>query len=54
MTAKYSIISLDLDGNISIVRDNERCVFIPADEGNRDWREFLAWVDEGNEPDPME
>ena len=26
--------------------------FIPPDPGNRDYREYLAWVDEGNEPEP--
>jgi len=25
---------------------------IPADEGNRDWREYLEWVDAGNTADP--
>ena len=26
--------------------------FIPFDEANRDYQEFLAWKAEGNEPDP--
>jgi hypothetical protein len=26
--------------------------FIPFDEANRDYREFLVWKAEGNEPDP--
>lgn len=25
---------------------------IPADPGNRDWREYLAWVAAGNAADP--
>ena len=25
---------------------------IPADEGNRDWREYLEWVDAGNTAAP--
>ena len=26
---------------------------IPDDEGNRDWREYLAWCAEGNVADPI-
>lgn len=25
---------------------------IPVDEGNVDYREYLAWIAEGNEPEP--
>ena len=32
-----------------IVRDEDGA-FIPADEANVDYQEFLWWVDEGNEP----
>ena len=27
---------------------------IPEDESNRDYQEYLAWVAEGNTPDPVE
>lgn len=26
--------------------------FIPFDPANRDYQEYLAWVEAGNEPDP--
>jgi hypothetical protein len=26
--------------------------FIPFDGGNRDYQEYLAWLDAGNTPDP--
>lgn len=26
--------------------------FIPFDGGNRDYQEYMAWLAEGNEPDP--
>lgn len=28
--------------------------FIPFDPGNRDYREYLDWLDEGNTPEPAE
>lgn len=34
-----------------LVRDEDGA-YIPSDHGNRDYREYLAWVDEGNTPNP--
>ena len=34
-----------------IVRDEDGA-FIPFDPANVDYQEFLAWLDEGNEPTP--
>jgi hypothetical protein len=34
-----------------IVRDEDGA-FIPTDEGNRDYRDYLKWVEEGNQPNP--
>ena len=34
-----------------IVRDEDGA-FIPADEANMDYVEYLWWLDEGNEPTP--
>ena len=34
-----------------IVRDEDGA-FIPTDPDNRDYQEYLAWLDEGNEPTP--
>ncbi|MEF3075171.1 hypothetical protein V2P20_09050 [Methylobacter sp. Wu1] len=33
--------------------DAEKNKVIPMDEGNRHYKEYLVWVSEGNEPDPM-
>jgi hypothetical protein len=37
--------------SIRRIADN---AFIPADERNRDYREYLAWVEAGNEPLPAD
>jgi|HubBroStandDraft_1064217.scaffolds.fasta_scaffold412188_2 hypothetical protein len=34
-----------------IVRDEDQA-FIPVDESNLDYLEYLAWLDEGNQPNP--
>jgi hypothetical protein len=36
-----------------IVRDEDQA-FIPVDESNLDYLEYLAWLDEGNEPNPVQ
>ena len=41
---KTSLKRADADGNVA---------FVPADPGNRDYAEFLAWLDEGNTPLPV-
>jgi hypothetical protein len=36
----------------SIVQRDEDGAFIPFDPDNVDYQEYLAWLDEGNEPTP--
>lgn len=43
--AQYFLMS---DGG---VKDTVNNLFIPADEANRHYQEYLAWVAEGNTPD---
>ena len=40
-----------LTSSTTIRRDVDN-VFIPADEANTDYQAFLAWVAEGNTPNP--
>jgi hypothetical protein len=35
-----------------IIQRDEDGAFIPFDEGNKDYQEYLDWLDEGNEPAP--
>lgn len=38
------------DSSHQIVERVADSTFIPADEGNRDWRDFLAWCEAGGVP----
>jgi hypothetical protein len=42
-----------LTGGQSIVRLSDNA-FIPFDEGNRDYQEYLKWVEAGNTPLPAD
>ena len=52
---EYKLVK-DNEGNISttfIQRVNDMA-FIPIDEANTDYQEYLAWVAEGNTPEPAD
>lgn len=36
----------------TVIRRDEDNAFIPADPDNTDYQDYLAWLDEGNEPTP--
>jgi hypothetical protein len=35
-----------------VIQRDEDGAFIPADPDNVDYQDYLAWLDEGNEPNP--
>ena len=37
---------------MATVEGDPYVAFIPNDEGNKDWREYQAWLTQGNEPNP--
>jgi hypothetical protein len=41
LTVKPNIVVRDIDG-----------AFIPFDPDNRDYQDYLAWLDKGNKPTP--
>ena len=47
---------LDIDGteDTTVIMRKVDKAFIPIDEANRDYQEYLEWVAEGNEPEPAE
>lgn len=46
--AKYKLLNDDR------IYDQENNLIIPADLSNMDYIEYLAWVDDGNTPDPYQ
>ena len=39
---------------IKKINDDGSIIWLPYDEGNRDYQEYLEWVAEGNTPEPAE
>ena len=48
----YKLCKFDSKTNcVKRLRDN---TFIPFDPANRDYQEYLAWLEEGNTPEPAD
>ena len=46
----------NLPGNCAVKKivEGQNPIYIPSDESNADYREYLKWVAEGNTPEPAD
>ena len=50
----YKLSGLDSQGKQSVVIRLADNAFIPFDPANTDYQQYLAWVAQGNTPEPAE
>jgi hypothetical protein len=50
----YKLIKSGLTNEIVSIQKLTDNVFIPFDSANTDYQEYLAWVAEGNTPEPAD
>lgn len=52
MPAPYQLVAQAPGTTMQTVLRRADGAYIPFDEANRDYQDYLAWIAEGNEPDP--
>ena len=52
MASAYQLVATPLGTQMQTVQRIADGAFIPFDPANRDYQEYLSWLDKGNTPDP--
>ena len=50
----YKLVKNVFGGEPKVVQRTSDTVFIPFDPANRDYAEYLKWLEEGNTPEPAD
>lgn len=50
----YKLVKTSYDGEINMIQRLSDMAFIPMNEANTDYQEYLKWLAEGNEPLPAD
>ena len=50
----YKLLSNTIMGESNCVKRLADSAFIPFDQANTDYQEYLKWLDEGNTPEPAD
>ncbi len=53
MASEYQLVAQTPGMMMQTVQRMIDAAFIPFAGGNRDYQDYLAWLAEGNEPDPV-
>ncbi|AIR93584.1 hypothetical protein AVU42_gp025 [Prochlorococcus phage P-TIM68] len=55
MTYTYKLLkSVDTGAELPMILRKEDMLYIPKDNDNKDYQEYLTWLSEGNTPDPAD
>lgn len=49
----YKLVNDDNNNPVCVKRTSDEA-FIPFDEANTDYQEYLKWLEEGNTPEPAD